>query len=96
MDNKSGDQLLIMQATIETSSQDSDEKMKILIEDLTAIIASMMGHIKFSKYSTDKKESPKVHDHTTVVPTSKKDPPLEGGNSTQIVAFGISNTGLSH
>ena len=49
MDNKSGDQLLIMQATIETSSQNSDEKMKNLIEDLTAIIALMMGHIKFSK-----------------------------------------------
>ena len=44
--NNSDDQLLIMQATIEANSQDSDEKMKNLTEDLTAMIASMMYHIK--------------------------------------------------
>ena len=35
-------QLLIMQATIESNMQDSDEKIKNLTEDLTAIITSMM------------------------------------------------------
>ena len=48
MDNKSDDQLLIVQATIEPNKQDSDEKMKNLTEDLTEMIASMMDLIKIS------------------------------------------------
>ena len=54
MYNKSYDQLLIMQATIDSTRQDSDEKKKDLTEDLTEIIASMMDQIKISKYSPDK------------------------------------------
>ena len=38
MDNKSDEQLIITQSTIETNRQESDEKMKNLIEDLEAII----------------------------------------------------------
>ena len=56
MDNKSYDQLLTMQATIEASRQDYDEKMKKLTEYLTAIIASMMGQIKMSKSSPENKD----------------------------------------
>ena len=46
MDNKSNDQLLIMQATIETNRQDSYEKMKNITEELTGIISPMMDQIK--------------------------------------------------
>ena len=48
MDNESDDDLLIPEATIESKRQDSDEKMKNLTEDLTAIIISMMDQIKIS------------------------------------------------
>ena len=43
MDRNSCHQLLIMQSIIEANRQDADEKNKKLIEDLTAMIASMMG-----------------------------------------------------
>ena len=46
MDNKSYDQLLIMQATIEYIRQESDDKTKKLTEDHTEIIASIMDQIK--------------------------------------------------
>ena len=48
------------------------------------MIASMMGQIKISKSSLDKKDSPKSQDTTTVVPANKKSPPMEGGHSTKI------------
>ena len=44
----------------------------------------MMGQIKLSKYSPEKKGSPKARYPTTVVPDKKRDPPLEGGYSTKI------------
>ena len=34
--------------------------------------------------SPGKMNSPKAHDTTTVVPENNKDPPLEGGNYTEI------------
>ena len=46
MDNKSYDQLLIVQSEIEANRQDSDEKMKNITKELTAMIASMMDQIK--------------------------------------------------
>ena len=71
VDNKLDDQLLIMQATTESNGQDYDEKMKMLTEDLTAIITSMMDQIKNSKYSPYKKYLPKAQDPTTVFPAKK-------------------------
>ena len=49
MDNKSYDQLLVMQATFEANKQDFDEIMKKLTQDLTGMIASMMDQIKTLK-----------------------------------------------
>ena len=72
-----------MQAMIEASSKKYDEKMKNLTEDLSAMIASMMDQIQISKSSTDKKDSPKAWDPTTVVTTKNNSPPLEGGHSTK-------------
>ena len=41
-------------------------------------------------------DSPKAQYHETVVPTRKKDPPLEGGNYKKIVACRLSNTRSAH
>ena len=69
MDNKSDEQLLIMQATNESKNQDLDEKTKKPKQDLTGMIASMMDQTKISKYSLDKKYSPKAQDTNIVVPS---------------------------
>ena len=49
-----------MQPTIEANMQDSDEKMKNLIEDLTEMIASIIDQIKSSKYLPYNMDSPKA------------------------------------
>ena len=76
MDNKSYDQLLIMKPTIYSNKQYYYEKIKNLTEELTSMIASMMYQIKISKYSPDRKDSPKAQDPTTVVLVNNKPPPL--------------------
>ena len=52
MGNKSDDQLLIMKYTIDTNRKYSDDKIKKLVEYLTAMIASMMDQIKIPKLSS--------------------------------------------
>ena len=73
-----------MQDTIDSVRQDYGEKTKKPIEYLTAMFASMMENIIISKYSLDKNDLPKDQYPTTVIPANWKDPPLEGGNSTNI------------
>ena len=46
MDNKSDEHLLLMQTTIESNRQDSDEKTNNIIEYMTAMITLMMDQIK--------------------------------------------------
>ena len=65
MDNKSYDKLIIMQATIESNKRDYHEKINKLTSDLTGMITPMMDQIKTSKFSTDKKDSPKTQYTTT-------------------------------
>ena len=84
INNKSDNQLIITQTTIEADKQDSDERTKKLTSDLTEMITSIMDQIKISKYSPEKRDSPKAEDPTTVVPANKKAPPLQGGNSMRI------------
>ena len=55
MYKKSDDKFLAIKATIESSRQDYDDKIKKVTEDLTAIITSMMDQIKTLKYSQEKK-----------------------------------------
>ena len=76
MDNKSGDQLLIMQDTIDANKRHYDEKVKNFTEDLTTMFASMMDQVQNSKSLPYKKDSPNYQDPTTVVPSNKKAPPL--------------------
>ena len=73
-----------MQSTIDDNRKEYYEKTKNLTEDLTAIIASMMDHIKILKSSPDQKDSPKSHYSTTMVTDNRKVFPLEGGYSTKI------------
>ena len=60
IDNKSYEELLIMQSIIDHNMQDSDEKYKNLTEDLIEIIAFMIYRIKLSKYSPNEKDPPKA------------------------------------
>ena len=83
MNNKSDDQLLIMQDTTESNRKYYDEKTKKLTEYLTSTILPMMDQIKTSKSSPENKDSPKAQDKTTVVPAKNKAPPLEGGHYIQ-------------
>ena len=84
MDNKSYDQLLIMQDRIDSNIKYYDDKMKNLTDDLTEIIVSMMDKIKIYKSSSYKKDSPKAQDNTTVFSDNKTAPPLNGGHYTKI------------
>ena len=92
MDNDSGEQFVIMKATIEankknieTNNKYYDDKMMKLIEYfkamLTSTITSMMDEINMSKSSPAQKDSPKAQYPTTVVPSHRMYPPLDGGHS---------------
>ena len=83
MENKSDEQLLIMQSTIESIRKYYDEKAKNLTEKLTSTISSIMDQIKISKSSPEKKDSPKAQDPTTMVPANNRAPQLEGGHYTK-------------
>ena len=84
MDNKSDNQLHIIQGTIEANRQDYDEKTNKLTEYLTTIITSMMDQIKKIQSLPDKNDSPKYLDPTTVVPVNNRYPSLEDRHSTKI------------
>ena len=94
MDKKSYEQLLTIQATIETNRQETDEKKietdeKItkITEDLkvfTATITSMMDQTNNSKFSPSQKDTSTPPDPTTVVPANRRDPPLDRGHYTKI------------
>ena len=57
MDNKSDEQLIIINYTIEANRKDYDKKRKNLTEDfkrmITSTIKSMTDQIKILKYSPD-------------------------------------------
>ena len=75
-------------STIETNRQDSDDKMKKLIEDLrpstTFTITSVMNQIDISKYSRDQKDSTKPQYPNTVVMSNSRYPSSDGEHSTKI------------
>ena len=83
MDNKSYDQFLIIQYTIDTSSEKMN-KQESKFDKLMAMVKKMMDEIQISNSSPDNMDSPKSQYPTTVVPYNSKAPPLEGGNSTKI------------
>ena len=91
MDNKSDDQLLIIQDTIDSNRQYYDEKTKkqdSKLDKLTAMVENMMDQIQILNYLPDKTNPPKSQDPTTALQANNKAPPLEGENSTKMVVYG--------
>ena len=61
-----------------------------------AMIKNIMDQNKYSNLFLDNMDSLKDQDPTASVPSTKKSPPLEGENSTKMVACVLSNMMLSH
>ena len=61
----------------------TDEKLTQIIENLQVFTAFMMDQTNISKSSPTHKDTLTPTDSNTVVPTNRRDPPLEGGHSTK-------------
>ena len=59
-------------------------EMKDIKETLKTLATFMIDQANISKYSPAQKDASTPPDPTTVVPNNRRDPPLEGGNSTKI------------
>ena len=64
--------------------QEMKSEMKYIKETLKVFTTFMMDQNKIPKYSPTHKDTSTPPDPTTVVPTNRRDPPLEGGHSTKI------------
>ena len=91
MDTKSDEQFLVIEATIESNNKESDknqmktdDKLALLTENLQFLTAFMMDQTNISKSSPDQKDTSTPLDPTTLVPTNRRDPSLEGGHSIKI------------
>ena len=88
MDNKSGEQFLIMKSKIKSNRQETNEKLMKLKEYPKAIITStitqMMDQTNNSKFSPAHKDTFKPTDPTTVVLNIRRDTPLGSVHSTKI------------
>ena len=62
----------------------TDEKLTHLTENLQVLAALMMDQTNISKYSPTQKDASTPPDPTTVIPTKRRDSPLEGGKSIKI------------
>ena len=62
----------------------TDKKLTQLIENLQFLTALMIDQKKISKSSPTQKDKSTPLEPTTVVPTIRRDPPLEGGHFTKI------------
>ena len=73
---------------MKSNKQEYDEKLIKLIEDfkemLASTITSMMDHINNSKSLPAQSNQPKPQEPTTAVPSKKRDPPSDDGQSTKI------------
>ena len=97
MDNKYNEKLLIIQATIESDSQQDDDKQMKTDEKLTEItehltvltsnITSLMDQTNNQKFSPSQKDTSNPPDPTTMVLDKSRDTPLDMGNSTKY--FGV-------
>ena len=66
------------------NKRDSDEKMTKFTEEFKTMLAAIADHINTLKSSSTQKDSPKPPYPTTVVPVNRRDPPLDGGQSTKV------------
>ena len=95
MENKYEYQLILMKEEIENNKQEMKAEMTDITEDTKADMKDiketlnnfekfMMDQTNISKSSPVKKDTYTPPDPTTVVLTTKRDPPLEGVHSTKI------------
>ena len=84
MENKSYEQFIIIQDWIKDYKQDSDEKMTKLSEEFKTIFAVLSNQINTMSFSSTQNDTPNNPDPTTMVPTNRMAPQLEGKHSTKI------------
>ena len=91
MDTKSDKQFLVIKAAIDVNNQDTDknqvntdEKLKLLTENLQVLTAFMMDQTNLSKSSPSQKDTSNPQDPSTVVLANRRSPQLDGVNSTKI------------
>ena len=91
MDNKYDEQFIITQDTIEANKQemrsnkkDSDEKITRFTVKSETMIAVISNQLNTLVSSQTQKDTSNPQEPTTVVPDTKRDPPLDGGNFTKI------------
>ena len=95
MENKLDYQKLVMQYSIDTNKEATDElkqdfdyikkklnKYDLEFSKIKALLNKVLGQNQ--NYSPDRMDSPKYQDPTTVVMANNKSPPLEVGNSIKI------------
>ena len=95
MDNKSEDLFILMIEEIENNKQEMKAEMKDIKEEMEdemkdiketpkTFATLMMNQTNISKSSLDQKDTSTPPEPATVVPTNRRDSPLEGGQSTKI------------
>ena len=94
MNTKSDEQFLFIKSTIEANKQEADkkqmktyEKLTLLTENLQVFTSLMTDKTYISKSSPAQKDTSTPPDPTTVVPTNKRAPPLQGRHYTKIVGM---------
>ena len=87
MDNKSYEQFLIIQAKFYAYKQETNEKLTQITEDpkvLTETFTSMIDQTNNYKLSPAHKDTSNSTKPTTVVPSNRRAPLLDGGHYTKI------------
>ena len=83
MKNNPDEQFIIMQDIIEYYKQDSDEKMTKLSEEFKTMFAVLSNQVNTMSFSPAYKDTSTTTYLTTMVPSNRRAPPLEGVNSTK-------------
>ena len=99
MYTKSDEQFLVIKATIKSNNQESnnnhnntDEKLTILTDnqkDTNETLKLLLAEMKIDKNNISKsypsqKDTSTTPDPTTMLPANRRDPPLDGGQYTNI------------
>ena len=96
MENKSEEQFILMQATIENNKQEMKAKMKSITETLKVFTTCMMDQTNIYKYSLTQKYTSTRPYPTTLVPTNRRYPSLKGDTLPKLVPCGPSNMISAH
>ena len=83
MDNKSDEQLIIIQSKVESNKQETDEKLTHIIENFKVMIEFMMDQTNNSKLSSSQKDTSNTLDPNTLFPYNRRAPQLDDVNSTK-------------